>query len=332
MRGHDTIVRYLQDAEAAERNIEDVLSSFSKTGDQAAVRSALANMSRKARTQHQRLQARLRVLGGDSSTAKSAFAHALAFAPTVVQLGQASGEKSTQYLMITIAAAAAQMAMYEALATAATGADDRETEQLARQLQEEERHDYHDAAALLRQSALDSFQQAEGNSIDSIQSYLADAIAAEKSFETQLRDFAREGSGNQIHALFEQHANEARRQQELLTARLKELGGGPSAAKSFIAHLVGLTPKLAQLGHDVMDRLTQNLIIAFAVQNCEAAMYEALIAVSEWAGDTPTTELARSIQAEERATADKVWQRLAPTALSAFDKMSGAEELLHAPS
>ena len=180
-------------------------------------------------------------------------------------------------------------------------------------------------------SAIDSFQHASasGRAIEVIQCYLEDAVAAEKSFERQLRDFAREGSSNQIHAMFSQHADETRRQYERLTERLKAMGGESSAAKSFIAHLVGLTPKLAQFGHDVMDRITQNLMIAFAMENSEVAMYEALIAVSESAADRQTTELARTIQAEERAMAEKVWEHLPATALSAFDKMAGAEQLTH---
>lgn len=330
MYGQETLVRYLQDAEAAERNFEDALASFSKMGDQAQVQSALANMSRMARTQHERLEARLKALGAQPSTSKSALAHALAFAPTLVQMGQSSGEKNTQHLIIVVAAAAAETAMYEALASAASAAGDSATEQLARELQREERQDYQTAARLLRESALEAFQRAASSRDDAnklIQSYLEDAIAAEKSFEDQLRGFASEGSSDQLHALFSQHAGETRRQYELLTERLKQLGGDPSGAKSFMAHLVGLSPKLAQLGHDVMDRLTQNLMIAFAVENCEVAMYESLIAVSEAARDSRTAELARSIQTEERETADKVWQHIAPIALSAFNKLAGAEQM-----
>lgn len=329
MHGHETIVRYLQDTEAAERNFEDALAAFSKMGEQSAVQKAFANMSRVARTQHERLHARLKALGADASSAKSLLAHALAFAPTVLQLGQSAREKNTQHLIIVVAAAAAETAMYEALATAAKAAGDPETENLARELQTEEREDYRTATGLLRQSALDAFRDTDETSRESIEAYLADAIAAEKSFESQLRGFAEEGSSDRTHELFSQHADETRLQYERLTSRLKELGGDPSGAKSFMAHLMGLSPKVAQMGHDVMDRLTQNLIIAFAVENCEVAMYESLIAVAEEAGDRPTAELARSIQAEESATAEKVWQRLGPTALSAFNKMAGAEQLTH---
>ncbi len=160
-----------------------------------------------------------------------------------------------------------------------------------------------------------------------IRTHLQDAIAAEKSFETQLRGFASEGSSEQIHGLFLQHADETRTQYERLTRRLTELGGDPSSAKSFLAHLVGLSPKLAQLGHDTVDRVTQNLMMAYAVENCEIAMYETLIAVSEAAGDEDTAEIARTIQEEERRTAEKVWKLISPWAGTAFKKLAGAEQL-----
>lgn len=160
MYGQDVIVRYLQDAEAAERSLEDALASLSKTGDQPAVKNALSSMSQKARTQHERLEARIEKLGASKSAIKSAVAHALGFAPMLAQMGERPGQKSTQDLVIVIAAAAAESAMYEALARSAAEAGDSATEQLARQLQAEERQDYEQAAALLRQSAVAAFEEA----------------------------------------------------------------------------------------------------------------------------------------------------------------------------
>ena len=176
MTGQETIVRYLQDAEAAERNFEDALASISKMGEQEGVKLALARMSDIAKTQHERLEARLRALGAGRSTSKSALAHALGMAPTLVQTTQAAGEKNTQHLMITIAAAAAESAMYEALATAASAAGDQETVRLARELQREEHDDYRTAANLLRQSALASFRRTP----EEIGNWMEDAIAAER--------------------------------------------------------------------------------------------------------------------------------------------------------
>ncbi len=157
---------------------------------------------------------------------------------------------------------------------------------------------------------------------DVIKRYLQDAIAAEHSFETQLQGFAKEGDDTAAQAAFHQHALETKRQYERLTARLEQLGGSTSSAKSFLAHLFGLSPKTAQIGHEKEERTTQNLMMAFAVENSEMAMYEALITVAEAAGDTQTAALAREIQAEEETTAKKVWSLLPNAAVTAFERVT----------
>ncbi len=159
-----------------------------------------------------------------------------------------------------------------------------------------------------------------------IKAHLQDAIAAEKSFEALLRGFASEGSSDQIHRLFLQHADETRAQYGRLARRLTELGGEASATKTFLAELAALSPKLAQLGHDTVDRVTQNLMLAYAVKSCEMAMYESLLAVAEAAGDQDTADLARSLQVEESGAAEKVWKLISPWAETAFKKLAGAEQ------
>jgi ferritin-like metal-binding protein YciE len=158
--------------------------------------------------------------------------------------------------------------------------------------------------------------------VDVIKRYLQDAIAAEKSFETQLEGFSKEGDDQEAKTAFAQHARETRSQYERLTARLEALGGSTSGFKSFMAHVFGMSPKSAQLGHEEQERTTQNLIMAFSVENAECAMYEAMTTVANAAGDQVTAELARQIQAEEKRTADKIWALLAPAARYAFARVT----------
>jgi ferritin-like metal-binding protein YciE len=158
---------------------------------------------------------------------------------------------------------------------------------------------------------------------DVITRYLEDAIAAEKSFETQLQGFAKEGDNAAAKSAFQQHAVETKRQYERLSARLQALGGSASTAKSLLAHIFNLSPKAAQVGHEKEERTTQNLMMAFAVENSELAMYESLATVADAAGDSETAALAREIQAEEKATADKVWKLLGPAALEAYTRLTG---------
>ena len=162
-----------------------------------------------------------------------------------------------------------------------------------------------------------------GTSEDVIKRYLEDAIAAERSFETQLETFSKEGDNSAAKSLFAQHAQETKNQYERLTARLEALGGSPSGAKSLLANIFGLSPKAAQLGHEKEERTTQNLMMAFAVENSELAMYESLATVAEAAGDTETVSLARSIQQQEKETAEKVWKLLPSAAAEAFERVTG---------
>ena len=159
-------------------------------------------------------------------------------------------------------------------------------------------------------------------STDVIKRYLQDAIAAERSFETQLQGFAKEGDDEVAKAAFHQHAIETRQQYERLTVRLEALGGSTSAAKSFLAHVFGLSPKTAQIGHEKEERTTQNLMMAYAVENSEMAMYEALTPVAEAAGDVETAALAREIQAEEKRTAEKIWSLVPNAAVAAFRRVT----------
>jgi ferritin-like metal-binding protein YciE len=153
--------------------------------------------------------------------------------------------------------------------------------------------------------------------------YLEDAIAAERSFESELRTFARTSDQPEARQVFEQHADETRRQYERLTARLESLGGKPSTAKSFLAHLFGMTPASAQIGHEPAEKNTQQLVIAYAVENSEIAMYEAFATMCSAAGDAETERLVREIQAEERAAAEKIWNALPRSARTLFHKVTG---------
>jgi ferritin-like metal-binding protein YciE len=162
---------------------------------------------------------------------------------------------------------------------------------------------------------------ADDNTTDVIRRYLKDAIAAENSFESQLRGFAKEGEDQQAHALFQQHAEETHRQIERLTSRLNELGDSPSAMKSFMAHMFGMAPKTASIGHDESERVSQNLMMAYTVEQAEVAMYESLAVVAESLGDSKTASLARDIQKEEEMTARKVWAMIPTAAAHSVSKL-----------
>jgi len=115
---------------------------------------------------------------------------------------------------------------------------------------------------------------------------------------------------------------ETRTQYDRLSARLDQLGGPTLTAKSFLAHLFGLMPKSAQIGQESDERTVQNLLMAFAIESSECAMYESLTVVASAAGDDATETLAREIQAEEKDTADKIWHFLPSRSKIAFNMLT----------
>ena len=160
------------------------------------------------------------------------------------------------------------------------------------------------------------------SSSEVIKRYLVDAIAAERNFETQLQAFSKEGEQVLVQNLFAEHAVETKSQHERLTARLEALGGSPSTLKSFFAHIFSFAPKTAQLGSDGSEKNAQDLIIAFAIENSEIAMYEELAIVARFAGDMETEQLAREIQEEERLAAKKVWNLIEGSCKQSFIKLT----------
>jgi ferritin-like metal-binding protein YciE len=168
-------------------------------------------------------------------------------------------------------------------------------------------------------------QMTRGEPKDNIlKRYLEDAIAAERNFETQLREMSKEGDNTTAQKAFAEHADQTRAQHQRLEKRLGALGGSASGFKTFMAHVFHFAPKAAQLGHDESEKATQNLIISFSVENAEIAMYEALAAVAKAAGDRETELLAREIQEEERKTASTVWHMIASSAERSYNKISEA--------
>ena len=155
--------------------------------------------------------------------------------------------------------------------------------------------------------------------------YLQDAIAAEENFEARLNEMSGEGDHMAARLLFAQHAEQTRSQQERLRARLEALGGSPSGLKSALAHYLStLIPKAAHLRHDDSEVSTQNLILGYATENAEVAMYEALASIAASAGDLQTEQMAREIQKEERHAAEMMWHLIANSAAESYEKISQA--------
>lgn len=149
--------RYLADAMAEEESLEVRLNEMSGEGDHQAARQLFAQQAEQTRTQKQRLQDRLAALGGSPSGLKSAMAHLIALIPKPAYVSRDDSEITAQNLILGYTMAHEAIAMYEALASTATAAGDLQTEQLARDIQKEERHAAEMIWHLIASSAQESF-------------------------------------------------------------------------------------------------------------------------------------------------------------------------------
>jgi ferritin-like metal-binding protein YciE len=163
------------------------------------------------------------------------------------------------------------------------------------------------------------------DSAELIRQYLKDTIKLEKTFEGQLRSFAREGDDDDVQIAFAEHANETKLQHQRLNARLGLRGVDESDDDGLLTSLLDFAPKFVQAGHSAEQRVVQNLIAAFSMENGECALYEALANVAHAAGDDATEALAREIQAEEQRAAEKIFHFLPSRSKIAFNILTANE-------
>ena len=109
--------------------------------------------------------------------------------------------------------------------------------------------------------------------------YVENAIVAEKSFEARLRGFAKHGDDDEVQAAFATHAEQIRRQADLLNSRLRELGHTPSESDSALVHAAEAGAEFAQ-SNVVEERIAQNLITAYTIGAAECAMYRGTATVA----------------------------------------------------
>lgn len=141
--GKDVIWQYLEDSILAEKDFEERLRELSKSGDDNEVQSVLAGHADETRLQRQRLAIRSAQISDRVLSGSSGFASILSFIPQIPHAIEIVEEQTLRSLLVAYTVEAGQLAMYETLATLARAAGDLDTEELARQIQTEER----DAAA-----------------------------------------------------------------------------------------------------------------------------------------------------------------------------------------
>ncbi|MBV9758933.1 MAG: DUF892 family protein [Acidobacteriaceae bacterium] len=161
-------------------------------------------------------------------------------------------------------------------------------------------------------------------STDVIRRYLAEAIRVEKEAESRLRTLAEQGDDAEVQAFFRLDADETSARHRRLSDRLAALGESPSPVKDFFQELFASAPKMQPDDSDGQS-VVNNLILAFSIEKSKCAMYEALANVAVAASDPETEALARAIQAQANAAADKLWRFLPSRSKIAFNLSTAGE-------
>jgi ferritin-like metal-binding protein YciE len=134
----ERIVRYLQDAHAAEVGIKEALEGFVDDTDDANIRQVFQQHIQLTQSQADRLEQRLRAYNETPSGGKGFFNSLMAKMGELMHGAHDEFDKNTQNLIKAYAAEHLERGMYESLIAYASAVGDMETAQLARQIQMEE--------------------------------------------------------------------------------------------------------------------------------------------------------------------------------------------------
>ncbi len=150
--------------------------------------------------------------------------------------------------------------------------------------------------------------------------YLKDLHAAEAGtadiFEGLSRDDDLEPALRQQAS---QYFQQTKAQASAIEQRLHALGADNSGAKDFVNSLLSKASDLLNIGHDDEDKLTQDLIKAFAATNLHIGAYESLRAYTTTIGDNETAQFALQGRRQDEQVAKGLLQAIGRKAPEAAD-------------
>lgn len=135
----DRIIRYLDDARAAEKALVSALRDMANDANDPVVKALFEEHASLTHTQEELLEERIRALGSEPTNMKSFMNQMMAKASDLMNTGHDDYDKTTQDLMKAFATENFEMAMYESLEAFASAVGDHETAQLARRIHEQEK-------------------------------------------------------------------------------------------------------------------------------------------------------------------------------------------------
>jgi ferritin-like metal-binding protein YciE len=134
--------------------------------------------------------------------------------------------------------------------------------------------------------------------------YLTDAHSIEHQALVQMKAAPGMAGDSEMAAAFEQHCTETEEHERLVDERLSALDASPSKAKDLAGAVTGIGFGLfAKLQPDTPGKLAAH---AFSYEHMELAAYDMLARVADRAGDAETAQMARRIEEQEGAMAERV--------------------------
>jgi ferritin-like metal-binding protein YciE len=134
--------------------------------------------------------------------------------------------------------------------------------------------------------------------------YLTDAHSIEQQALEQMKRAPDIAGDPELAGFFKLHLTETEQQNRLLEERLDALGAGPAKLKDLAGKVTGVGFALfAKFQPDTPGKLVSH---AYSYEHMEIATYELLARVAELAADPETVRVAREIEQQERAMAERL--------------------------
>ncbi len=134
--------------------------------------------------------------------------------------------------------------------------------------------------------------------------YLTDAHSIEQQARAQMTAAPEMAGDPELSAAFQAHLGETEEHERLVRERLEARGASPATIKDLAGTLTGKAFVLFARGNpDTPGKLVAH---GFSYEHMELAAYDLLARVAERAGDEETVRVARKIEGQERAMAERL--------------------------
>lgn len=150
--------------------------------------------------------------------------------------------------------------------------------------------------------------------------YLTDAHAAEVGGLGSLEDLAAEATHPEVKSVVTEHITVTKAQIDRLQARITALGGKDAGGKNILNTVIAKGSAMLNAFHDAEDKLTQDVIKAYAFEYFEVGAYTSLKAYASSVGDHETAQLADTIINEEQQAGERLGRLIPVVAVTAVNK------------